>query len=135
MLYSIEAMAKVNERVGKDWTLQSNGPSQPKEMENHQYSRSSSCIECLSIAMVLKKKVFPQMEGCLLGVIGVCLLLRRVVGKVNALLDIALEFLNGLLQKTLLLLSDSLQRVGDLLDTVGLRTVSLFLLARTLEAW
>lgn len=44
--------------------------------------------------------------------------------KVDALGDVALEALNALLQKSLLLLGDALQRVDSLLSAVGLCTVS-----------
>lgn len=54
------------------------------------------------------------------------LLLGRVVGKVDALLDVGLETLDSLAQELLLPLGDALQGVGDLFDTVGLRSVSLY---------
>lgn len=44
----------------------------------------------------------------------------RVVGKLDALGNVALEALHGLCQECLFLLGDTLQRVGGLLDTVGL---------------
>lgn len=47
-------------------------------------------------------------------------LLGRVVGKSNALLDVALEILDGLFQELLLLRGDALQNVDGLLGTVGL---------------
>jgi len=47
--------------------------------------------------------------------------LGRVVGEVDALLDVALEALDSLLQKRLLLVGDALQGVGGLLGTVGLK--------------
>jgi len=43
------------------------------------------------------------------------------VGEVDALLDVALEALDSLLQKRLLLVGDALQGVGGLLGTVGLK--------------
>jgi hypothetical protein len=46
-------------------------------------------------------------------------LLGRVVDKVDALLDIALEAFNGLLQESLLLVSGALQGVSGLLCSVG----------------
>ncbi len=42
------------------------------------------------------------------------------MGKVHALLDVALEARDGSIQEGLLLLGDTRQRVPDLLDTVGL---------------
>lgn len=42
--------------------------------------------------------------------------------KGNALLDVALQALNRGLQESLLLAGNALQRVLDLLDTVGLLT-------------
>lgn len=42
------------------------------------------------------------------------------MGKVDALLDVALEALDGLCQELLLLLGDLLKRVGHALHTVGL---------------
>ena len=50
------------------------------------------------------------------------LLLGRVVDKGNALLDVALQALNRGLQESLLLVGNALQRILDLLDTVGLLT-------------
>lgn len=55
---------------------------------------------------------------------GKYLLLGRVVGEVDALLDVALEALDSLAQELLLLLGNALQGVGGLLHTVGLRNVS-----------
>jgi hypothetical protein len=55
------------------------------------------------------------------------LLLGRVVGKVDALLDVGLETLDSLAQELLLPLGDALQGVGGVLDTVGLRNVSQYL--------
>lgn len=52
---------------------------------------------------------------------GKYLLLGRVVGKVDALLNVGLEALDSLAQELLLLLGDALQRVGGLLHTFGLR--------------
>jgi hypothetical protein len=49
-------------------------------------------------------------------------LLGRVVGKSNALLDVALEILDGLFQELLLLRGDALQNVDGLLGTIGLCT-------------
>lgn len=49
------------------------------------------------------------------------LLLGRVVGKVDALLNVGLEALDSLAQELLLLLGDALQGVGGLLHTFGLR--------------
>jgi hypothetical protein len=48
------------------------------------------------------------------------LLLRGVVGKVNTLLDVALEALDGSLEESLLLLGDVAEDVDSLLSTVGL---------------
>lgn len=48
------------------------------------------------------------------------LLLGRVVGKVNALLDVALESVNGLLQVLVLIAGEVGQGVDSLLSTVGL---------------
>lgn len=45
------------------------------------------------------------------------------MGKVDALLDVGLETLDSLAQELLLPLGDALQGVGDLFDTVGLRTL------------
>lgn len=42
--------------------------------------------------------------------------------KGNALLDVALQALNRGLQESLLLVGNALQRILDLLDTVGLLT-------------
>ena len=50
------------------------------------------------------------------------LLLRGVVDEADALLDVALEALDRGVQERLLLGGDALQRVLDLLDTVGLIT-------------
>lgn len=52
------------------------------------------------------------------------LLLGTLVGEFDALLDVALEALNGNLDKLLLLLTDISKGVGNLLDTVGLQNVS-----------
>jgi hypothetical protein len=52
---------------------------------------------------------------------GFFLLLRRVVGKGHALADVALKALNCLLQESLLLLGNALQRVVGLLSAVGLK--------------
>lgn len=46
------------------------------------------------------------------------------MGKVDALLDVGLETLDSLAQELLLPLGDALQGVGNLFDTVGLRSVS-----------
>lgn len=48
------------------------------------------------------------------------LLLGRVVGELDTLADVALQVSNSLLQETLLLLSDTLERVLGLLGTLGL---------------
>lgn len=42
------------------------------------------------------------------------------MGKVDALGDVALEIIDGLVQKSLLLLSNALQRIDGLLSAVGL---------------
>jgi hypothetical protein len=52
--------------------------------------------------------------------VGVDLLLGRVVGKVNALLDVALESVNGLLQVLVLIAGEVGQGVDSLLSTVWL---------------
>jgi hypothetical protein len=51
----------------------------------------------------------------------VFLLLGRVVGKGHALADVALKALNCLLQESLLLRGNALQRVVGLLSAVGLK--------------
>ena len=43
------------------------------------------------------------------------------MGKFNTLADVALEVSDGLLEKTLLLLGDTLKRVLSLLGTLGLQ--------------
>ena len=58
----------------------------------------------------------------ILGKERVCLLLGRVVGEGNALADVALKAFNCLLQESLLLSGNALQRVVGLLSTVGLRS-------------
>jgi hypothetical protein len=56
--------------------------------------------------------------------------LGRVVDEADALGNVALETLNALGQKALLLLGDALQRVDGLLSTVGLCKVSQFNISR-----
>jgi hypothetical protein len=51
-------------------------------------------------------------------------LLGRVVGKVDALLDVALQPLDRLLEKRLLLIGDVAEDVDGPLGAVGLDTVS-----------
>lgn len=43
------------------------------------------------------------------------------MGEVDTLADVSLEISHGLLQKSLLLFGDALQRVDGLLSAVGLR--------------
>lgn len=54
----------------------------------------------------------------------------RVVDEADALGNVALETLNALGQKALLLLGDALQRVDGLLGAVGLCKVSQFNISR-----
>lgn len=59
-----------------------------------------------------------------MGKLGICSLLRGVVSKFNALLNVALQALNGLAQQLLLLLGNTLEGVGGLLGSVGLKIMS-----------
>lgn len=55
-------------------------------------------------------------------------LLGRVVGKVDTLLDVALQALNRSLEQNLLLVGDVAQNVDGLLGAVGLWSVSAYYL-------
>lgn len=59
------------------------------------------------------------------GKAGGYLLLGRVVDKGNALLDVALEALDGGLEERLLLVSNAVKNIDGLLSTVGLCVVSM----------
>lgn len=95
-----------------------------EKSQHHQNHAPSSFITPSITAMVCAKRL-PEAVGSAHQIDpgsrgrGL-LLLRGVVGEVNALGDVSLEISDGLLQKNLLLVGDALQRVNGLLSTVGL---------------